>query len=314
MLVGIQLLALLAIIWESSENSGSAMSLWAASLSAVLVSTLFVGGFALIEPLFKELAKAEELLKKEKMYLEGVVQGTEDELRIARKIQQNLLPKTAPSLNGFDIAAASKPAVWTSGDYFDFIRLPDGKQLIVVADVSGHGTGPALVMAETRAYLRAIAERESDLGQILTSLNHSLADDVESNRFVTAFLVGIDQENRSFVFAAAGHDALVVDKQGKAKHLRSQAPPLGIISDLTINVSESISFDEDDILLSLTDGIPETAAPDGEQFTIERTIDLIHQYRAKSAREIVECLFEEVEAFAEGTPQSDDITAAVIKC
>src|SRR6266496_481360 len=116
----------------------------------------------------------------------------EEQFRVAREIQQRLFPKAAPHIAGFDIAGVSHAAEATGGDYFDYLPMLHDRLGIVVGDVTGHGIGPALLMAETRAYLRILARNRGDVGEILTRANRVLAEDIGYERFITMLLVSID--------------------------------------------------------------------------------------------------------------------------
>ncbi|MDP6722176.1 MAG: PP2C family protein-serine/threonine phosphatase, partial [Pirellulaceae bacterium] len=271
------------------------------------------GGVGLIEPLFIEIAQAEDLLKKEKERLEGVVQENEEELLLARRIQQRLLPEKSPSIPGFDIAGSSSPAEWTSGDYFDYMPMSDGTLSIVIADVSGHGTGPALLMTTTRSYLRALAQSHNDIGQILTIANRAIADDVDQGRFVTVFLAQLCPKQRTLRFTSAGHDGILLGMNGETQALDFGGPPLGAVADSVIQTADPIELQPGNILLLVSDGIPEAESPSRELFGNERMIQTIRENRDKSAREIVDLLLKTVRKFAGDQPQRDDITAVIVK-
>jgi serine phosphatase RsbU (regulator of sigma subunit) len=278
-----------------------------------LVSILFLGGVALIKPLFEEIAKAEEILKREKQLLQDRVQYTEEELHLARQIQRGLLPKKPPCLEGFEIAGVSWPAEWTSGDYFDYIPMEDGSVTIVVADASGHGTGPALLMCSTRAFLRGLSHVYSDVGSILTLANRAVAADVRHERFVTAFLANINPAARSFTYAAAGHDGLLIEPDGTFTELRSKAPPLGTLDDMKIERYGPTPLRSGQMLLLLTDGIPETQSPGGQQFGMHRATQLVYESRNLPPDEILQSLHQAICKFSGDAPPTDDITAVLVK-
>jgi PAS domain S-box-containing protein len=152
----------------------------------------------------------------------------ENELRLARRVQQRLYPHAMPRVPGYDIAGASDPAAATGGDHFDFIPMGDDRLGVVIGDVSGHGFGPALIMAETRAYLRALAWTHADPGAILTLANRILTGDI-ADRFITLLAVRLDLATRSLAYANAGHVAgFVLDAAGTVKaRLEPGSPPWG---------------------------------------------------------------------------------------
>jgi PAS domain S-box-containing protein len=246
------------------------------------------------------------------------------EFRVARQIQQRLYPAAPPRLEGmevggasfgFDIGGASYPAEAVGGDYFDYIALRDGTLGVAVGDVSGHGLGPALLMAEVRAYLRAFAQTGADVRAVLGLLNRVIGHDIEGDRFVTLLLARVDPRARTLTYASAGHPVgYLFDAQGTLKRsLRSTAIPLGILPEVDYPASEPIPLEDGDIVLLVTDGVVEARAPDGSAFGPGRVQDLLRFYRRAPARELVENLYHAVRAFTQYQPQVDDITATVIK-
>src|SRR5581483_6446967 len=129
------------------------------------------------------------------------------EMRIARQIQQKLFPVAPLPLPGFDISGASHPAEATGGDYFDYIPLRDGGLGVVIGDVSGHGYGPALLMAQLRAYLRAFLMTHTDIAEVVGRVNAALASDDLEDHFATLLLGRLDPRTRAFTHVSAGHTA-----------------------------------------------------------------------------------------------------------
>ena len=246
---------------------------------------------------------------------ERELRENQEQFQVAREIQQRLFPKSAPSLPGFDIAGVTYPAEATGGDYFDYLPMLHGKVGVIVADVTGHGIGPALLMAETRAYLRTLAANRDDLGEILTSANRILAEDVGQERYVTLFIGRIDPATRAFNYASAGHPTgYVLAGNGEIKALlKRTAVPLGINPDAKYNGGAQVALQSGDIVLLLTDGIEEAMAADESFFGIERTLNVVRQNRDRPAREILDALYRAVRDFSQHAPQLDDVTAIVIK-
>ncbi|MBV9124818.1 MAG: PAS domain S-box protein [Planctomycetes bacterium] len=243
----------------------------------------------------------------------ALIRATEAELRIARDIQRRLFPDAPPVLPGFDIAGISYPAQAIGGDYYDYIALPDGGIGVVVGDVSGHGYGPALMMSQARAYLRALALMHTDIGDLLTHANHILAEDTEEGRFITLFLARLDPRTRSLQFAAAGHEAFLLPASGPVRKLASTALPLGVERDLVIPCGPAVLLQPGDQVLLFTDGIPEATGPGDAPFGIDRTLDIVRAHREEPAQTIVEALHRAVQDFTHGRTL-DDLTAVVIKC
>jgi sigma-B regulation protein RsbU (phosphoserine phosphatase) len=233
-------------------------------------------------------------------------------VRAACKVQQTLFPTTAPCQSGLDIAAAVHPAERGSGDFFDYIPLGQDSIGIVVADVSGHGLGPALLMVQIQAYLRALAETCADPGKLLARANRLFATS-DSGHFVTMFFGRLDVVTRSLVYIGAGHQAYLIANDGAVQVLDSTSVPLGVEKALSIYSTSTISLEAGDILVVPTDGAEEAVSIDGRQFGRERILDLVRNNRDKPAVEIVDSLFRAARDFAEQRPQEDDITVLIVK-
>ncbi len=246
---------------------------------------------------------------------ERTLRENAEQFRAAREIQERLFPKSAPNLSGFDIAGMSVPAEAAGGDYFDFIPMLDNRVGVVVADVSGHGIGPALLMAETRAYLRILARNRRNIGEILTRANMMLAEDLSPEQFITLLLACIDTKKKTLIYANGGHPAgCLVGANGEVRaQLKRTGVPLGMNSKTTYLPAAEIKLLSGDTLLIFTDGVEETMTPNGEFFERERVVQHLVQNRHLPAREIVASLYAQVRAFAQGEPQSDDFTAIVVK-
>ena len=246
---------------------------------------------------------------------EQELRANEEQFRVAREIQQRLFPKAAPNLSGFDIAGLSHAADATGGDYFDYLPMLRGRLGVVVADVTGHGIGPALLMAETRAYLRLLALNREDVGEILTRANRVLAEDIGYERFITMLLVSLDPKARMLTCANAGHPpGYVFSGQGEIKtQLKRSGIPLGLKPDTHYPPGTGVKLERGDTVLLLTDGIDEAMSPDNTIFGIERALEIVRTHRSKTARELVETLYAGVRRFSQNTPQLDDVTAVVIK-
>ena len=246
---------------------------------------------------------------------ERALRATKAEFRIAQEIQQKLFPSCSPALQGLDIGGATFPAEATGGDYFDYIRMLDDCWGIVVGDVAGHGFGPALLMAEARAYLRALAWTHSDVCEILTLANRLLVEDIAEDHFVTLFFGRLDPRTRSFVYASAGHpEGYVFDAAGEVKgELRSTGFPLGVERDAIFTAAAPISLNPGDLVFLLTDGVFEARGQDEHPFGIERVLESIRDNRHLPAQRIVDSIYESICEFCHVKHPTDDITAIAIK-
>ena len=241
--------------------------------------------------------------------------GHEAHLLAARRIQERLLPDTVPELPGLDIHSVWYPAEFAAGDYYDYLRFSDGSLGVVVGDVSGHGIGPALLMASARAYLRSLVQTRMDLGDILSLANSILVGDIEEGRFITLVLVRLDLRSKSLTYVNAGHPSgYVLDVSGNVKaRLKSTTLPLGISTDACFATSDPIPLTPGDVIVLFSDGIPEAMCPDGGFFGTERTLEFFRANRTRPAREIVEGLYQAVCQHAGPGELTDDVTATVIK-
>jgi len=238
----------------------------------------------------------------------------QDELTAASHVQQALFPRTAPQIPGFDVAGVVYAAEETAGDYFDYIPMADNCIGLVVGDVTGHGLGPALLMAELRAYLRALASTRPHSGEILMMANRFLAADLEEHRFVTLFFIRLDPTNRSFTYASAGHSGYLVKSSGEVETLKSTGLPLGLIPDTIFNTSFPMTLEAGDNLFVPTDGFQEAHGPGNELYSLERMLQFISDRRDQPATRILEALKDDVCEFVGSTHVPDDMTAIIAKC
>ena len=239
----------------------------------------------------------------------------EHDLGIARSIQQGLLPKTPPRVSGFDIAGWNQPALETGGDYFDWQQLADGRTAITVADVSGHGIGPALCMAACRAYARAGLAADTDLRSFLLRMNRLLHDDLPLAKFVTLAVGLLDPVEETLHLISAGHGPLLFYSSKKARFcsLDAQGPPLGLLPQCDYGFPKTLKMFPGDILVLITDGFIEWANAEGEEFGADRLMEVIRASGDMPSAGIISELYSEVVRFTGPTPQLDDLTALVVK-
>ncbi len=242
------------------------------------------------------------------------IQEREVQLRLARQIQQKFY-RVAPTVQGFDVAAAAYPAYETSGDYFDFITLPHNRLGIAVGDVEGHGFGSALVMALTRAYVHSFASMGLEVDQILTQVNRMLVDDLGDGCFVTLMLASLDLGTRSLVYAGAGHiPGYMLSTSGAVEHtLESSGLPLGLFPNVRFSRNPSITLLPGQLLVLLTDGITESTSPDGKEWGAQGALNYVATHTREPASQLVDGLYREALRFACGEAQKDDIASVVVK-
>jgi len=237
------------------------------------------------------------------------------EMRYAREVQQRLYPGAAPPLRGFDIAGATFPALETNGDYYDYLPVSDTCLDVVIGDVSGHGLGPALIMAETRAYLRSLSGLAAEPGAALTRINRALCADLDDNRYVALVLARLDASSMRLAYANAGHVAAYhLDSSGAVRTvLDSCGPPLGMMPDATYACAQTHSLKPGDVVVFLTDGITECENEAGAAFGSDAALDVVRAHRDDSAQDIVRHLERATRNFAGDVAQKDDVTVVICK-
>ncbi len=240
-------------------------------------------------------------------------------LELARAIQQNLLPKTTPKLEGFELSGRCKYCDETGGDYYDFIELTEsgpGKMGIALGDVTGHGIGAALLMATARSILRSNAARYgTDLTQLFEVMNRNLESDTDYDKFITLFYGVLDAKKKSLIWASGGHDPALWyhSINSKIEELPNTGLPVGVMEDASFEQGGPVLLETGDIIVIGTDGIWEAQNDRGVMFGKERLNEIIIGQSNRSATEICSKVVDEVAYFSALTPQLDDITLIVIK-
>ncbi|MEM1164662.1 MAG: SpoIIE family protein phosphatase [Planctomycetota bacterium] len=239
----------------------------------------------------------------------------EQDLQAAALIQQSLMPSEPPAIPGFEVVGWNRPADETGGDYFDWVALEDGRFAVCIADVTGHGLGPAMITCFCRAYARTALRVESRIATALQRLNAELVNDLGDGRFVTFAAVVITPDDDRILSTSAGHGPLILFRQASAsvQSFGADALPLGVHDS-----SEEIGavphvMEPGDLFILLTDGFFEWANPSGQQFGTKRLEASLARHGHKPADQVISDLLADVEAFASGTSQPDDLTAVVIR-
>src|SRR5215211_7223133 len=235
-------------------------------------------------------------------------QSTEQELRLARSIQQASLPKEVPTLEGWQISPFYRPAREVGGDFYDFHFLSEDRVGLVVGDATGKGVPAALVMSTTLGMIQLAAGAldSSSPGEVLSRVNETLFARIPPNMFVTCFYAILDPENASLSYANAGHDPPYLQRRGEAEELRARGMPLGLMPGMDYKEKE-IVLDAGEVALFYTEGLVEAHNPKGEMFGFPRLRALIAEHAVEGS--LGEFLMEELYSFVgEGWEQEDDIT------
>jgi phosphoserine phosphatase RsbU/P len=237
------------------------------------------------------------------------------DMELAREIQLSLLPTTPPELPGLQLAGCCIPATHVGGDYYDFFKNESGVVNLVVADVSGHSFGAALMTAEARSVLRTQIHRYSDTGDVLASLNRNLHDDLDqAGLFITLVFVKYDAINRTLFYSNAGHvpPLLYRSAESACQKLEAEGLIIGVRKAETYEAKQ-LQMQQGDVLLLYTDGITEAMNAAGEEFGGERLCRSFAARHAAEPQEIIKAITMEVTAFTGTAVMEDDVTMIVMK-
>ena len=283
------------------------------------------------EPVESPLREVRHLAEaQERMRLAlGALMKMERDLQLAREIQQRALPERLPSLPGFAIAAWGEPAEATGGDAYDVVgyRIGAGEAerslvldgadhaLLLMADATGHGIGPALSVTQVRAMLRMAARSGNELTRIVCYLNEQLVEDLPPGRFVTAWLGDLDARRHTLTSFSAGQAPLLHYDASRAavEERPADAPPLGVLDSLDIAVPAPLSLRSGDVFAVISDGVFEAIDPDGREFGAQRVCELIVRHAAAGPDQILATLRTALVNFTRGVPARDDRTALLIQ-
>ncbi|MEN3007530.1 PP2C family protein-serine/threonine phosphatase [Pseudothermotoga sp.] len=237
-------------------------------------------------------------------------QRMREQLEIARQIQLSLLPKRLPQLDHFQIAARTVPAIQVGGDYYDLI-LVRGNLLVAVADVSGKGIPAALLMTSLRSTLRTLVKSELDLSHLAKELNNTLCDDLEEDRFVTIALMCFHADG-TVRLINAGHNPIIRVHANGSTLMEAQALPMGIVKELDYEESQ-FRMHPGEALVIYTDGVTEARNEHGEEFGLQRFVEVLQSCANESAQTMVKNAEDELKRFCGEATQHDDSTLVVVK-
>jgi sigma-B regulation protein RsbU (phosphoserine phosphatase) len=237
----------------------------------------------------------------------------ERDLSQAAEIQRQILPGSAPSIEGLDLAGYNRPCHGVGGDYYDFIRLPDGGLLVALGDVAGKGMPASLLMVNLQARVQLMAERAEPPAAMVESLNRALNEICPDNRFVTFFLAQVDPRSGRVVFSNGGHNLpLLVRVNGDVEKLEEGGPVLGAFPELQFRQAET-QMAPGDSLVIYSDGVTEATDMAGEEYGEERFEQLVVAARDRSAAELVRLACDDLKVFTGDAPPADDVTIVVVR-
>ena len=238
----------------------------------------------------------------------------EEEMRLAREIQERLQPSSLPDFEGLDAASLALPSRHVAGDYFDAIKLDEDRILYAIADVTGKGVPASLLMSNLQACLRVLVPLDVSIEEGTAHMNRVITENTGFDKFITYFHGIYDKRDRSFNYVNAGHNpATLVRKDGSFELLEKGGLLLGVMAGMPYE-SGTVTLNEGDVLAMFTDGVTEAMSPEGEEWGEERLEPLLVELRDKSAQDILDGVAEAVQEFTDHAPVlSDDLTMIVIK-
>ena len=244
-----------------------------------------------------------EAIEKQKM---------EDELAIAREIQQGLLPTTLPKIAGFELAAINITSKQVGGDYYDVLPMHFDEYVLAIGDVSGKGTPAALLMANVQAALRAFAPMGLSLPAATARINDLTCRNTGRDKFITFFWGSLNSATKEFRYVNAGHNPpFLLRADGKIERLELGGIILGLMSTLTPYQEGSVTLASGDVIVMFTDGVSEAMNAQEVDFTEERLEEVLKTIRTKSPSEIIHGIQAALETHTQGTPQSEDRKSVV---
>jgi sigma-B regulation protein RsbU (phosphoserine phosphatase) len=242
----------------------------------------------------------QEAIEKQKM---------EDELAIAREIQQGLLPRTLPGIPGVAVAAANVTSKQVGGDYYDVVQRSEHEFVIAIGDVSGKGMPAALLMANVQAAMRALTTMNLPLAEATARINDLACGSTTQGRFITFFWGVLDTRTAEFCYVNAGHNPpIVVRADGTIERLDVGGIILGMLKTVAPYAEGHIRLDHGDLVFLFTDGVSEAMNAQEVDFTEERLIGVLSTMNKKNPATVIRAVQDAVDAHTHGTPQSDDIT------
>lgn len=239
----------------------------------------------------------------------------EEELSLAKTIQEGLLPNPIPQISGFDIAAVNISSRQVGGDYFDILKLSNDGYIIAIADVTGKGIPASLLMANLQSMLHALAPLSVSLEEATDRINNIIYENTPSDKFITFFWGRISNDRKIFSFINAGHNPPMVFKKGKSEPilLEEGGMILGAMPTIMPYTSAEYRFEKEDIILFFTDGVTEALNPDqSQEYDDIRLIECVNKNRDKDANALMKEIITDVNKFTNNI-QYDDITMIILK-
>lgn len=241
----------------------------------------------------------------------------QNELELARQVQQQLFPQKPPAIAGMEITGHCIPARETGGDYFDWLNHPDGRMSLIIGDVSGKGMAAAFYMTLCKGVCQTLASSHISTLDMVRQINTMLVETMEASRFVSVFMGTIDPETDRLTYCRAGHNPplLIRSATGETEWLQERGLALGVESDpgfSAIQKEATVQLYPGDVLVCYTDGITEAMNQNGEQFGVHRLEQTVNGLLQKDSDTILRTIIEDVQAFVGDECAHDDMTLIVL--
>jgi sigma-B regulation protein RsbU (phosphoserine phosphatase) len=241
-------------------------------------------------------------------------QKLEEELSLARNIQNRLLPKTMPKFKKFDIHGLNVPSKFVGGDYFDIITIDNATVAVTIADVSGKGMPASLLMSHLQASLHSLVDDKYPLNKLVGRINRVIHNNTDMEKYITFFYAHIDLHHMEISYVNAGHNPpYLLHNNGKIEELIEGGIILGMMPDVDYEIGKR-KLHSGDLLMMFTDGVTETMNADEDEYEEKRVIQFLKEKcRGKKPQKINEVLLEDLREFSGDTPQTDDITMLTLR-
>ena len=257
-------------------------------------------------------AEAALAIENARLYREALDKAKfEQELKVAAAIQQALLPPAAREGAFFSTAAASIACRAVGGDFFDYVDLPSGEFGFIVGDVAGKGSPAALLAAAVLGMFSAEATYQPSAAAVITRLNHGLFRRAIESRFLTTFY-GVLGRDGALTYCNAGHNAPILVSASGIRRLETGGMVLGLFEHAQFE-EETVKLEPGDVIIAFSDGVTEALNEAGDEYTDERLLAAVQTHRGKSPQKVLDALLADVQAFAHGATQSDDVTMVMIR-
>ncbi|HRE41634.1 MAG TPA: SpoIIE family protein phosphatase [Ignavibacteria bacterium] len=240
----------------------------------------------------------------------------EEEIKVAKQIQDELKPTIETDITGLDISSYSQPAKMIGGDFYDILKIDENKILVVVADVSGKGIPAALNMSKIQAMLKFASGVFETPKELLSEINSLIYEKIDRRSFVTMIVALFDLESNKVKIARAGHNPAIIQEKNEFKVIMSKGLGLGLESDKLFNSNLEeleISFDKNQFFVFYSDGLSEAMNENREEFSTNKLIEIVKQNQNFDSKTVVDRLVGSVKQFTGFAEQFDDITLVVVK-